>query len=340
MRAVLAAAVLACTVPATAGDTIQLYGAENTGTAGAQFLKIPAGARAVGLARAYVACAIDGPAAFWNPAGLMRTPGRVNVFATHDKYTADIDIDHASLHWRGQNFGYAVSAAMLRSGPIPRTTELHVEGTGETFDADQYVLAFSLARAMTDRFSVGLTAKYYQENLDEWETRTALFDLGLLYFVGLGDLRVGFAVRNFGPDLRPGGSPPDLGGGHESRSEFQSHSPPTEGTFGAAATFDLLDGVDLLAAADFNHPSDAAETLRLGGELGFWRLLYVRGGYEVGRDEGGLAAGFGLQLKRKQLLWRIDYGYSDMGSFGTIHHVSLELSPLWRGEGRRHGRAR
>ena len=29
-------------------------------------------------------------------------------------------------------------------------------------------------------------------------------------------------------------------------------------------------------------------------------------------------------------LLRIDYAYSDMGSFGTIHRISVDLSPLTR----------
>jgi hypothetical protein len=324
---------------ALAGDALRLYGEENVGTASGQFLKIPVGARPAGLGRAYVACAIDGPVVFWNPAGLMRTPGRTNVFLTHTAWAADIDIDHAAVQWRGQNFGYAISAGMLRSGEIPRTTETHLEGTGDTFRADQYVLGFSLARAMTDRFSIGITGKYFQENLDEWATRTVLFDLGILYLVGVGDLRVGFSVRNFGPDMSPSGEPP-VRDGYVTQTEFQKHPAPTEGAFGLAYTWGLSPNLGLLTTADFNHPSDAIESFRLGAELGLGKLLYLRGGFETGRDEGGLAAGFGLQLKRKQLLWRIDYGFTDLGAFGTMHYISMELSPLWAKERTRHGRAR
>ena len=324
--------------PAGAGEILDLYGEENVGTSAGQFLKIPVGARPVGLGRAYVACAIDGPVAFWNPAGLLRTPGLSNYFLTHTEWAADIDVDHAAFQWRTQNHGYAVTAGMLRSGDIPRTTEFNMEGTGDVFSANQYVLGLSLARAMTDRFSIGVTGKYYQENLDEWETRAVLFDLGILYLVGVGDMRVGFSVRNFGADLRPGGTPP-VREGYEEQTEFQNHAPPTEGTFGVAYTWDLSPQLDLMTTADFNHPSDARENFRMGAELGMGGKLYVRGGYETGRAEGGLAAGFGLQLKRKQLLWRVDYGYSDMGVFGTMHYISLELSPLWAKERTRHGRA-
>jgi len=323
---------------ARAGDVLRLYGDENVGTAGGQFLKIPVGARPVGLGRAYVACAIDGPAVFWNPAGLMRTPGRTNFFFSHTEWAADIDLDYAAIQWRGQNFGYAISAGMLRSGDILRTTETHVEGTGEYFRADQYVLGFSLARAMTDRFSMGLSIKYYQENLDEWEIRAPLFDLGILYLGGVGDMRVGFSVRNFGPELRPGGDPP-VREGYGVQSDFQKYPAPTEGSFGIAYTWPLARKLTLLTTADFNHPSDAQESFRVGTEMGLGNKLFLRAGWETGRDEGGLGAGFGLQLKRKQFLWRIDYGYSDLGGFGGMHYLSMELSPLWAKERTRHGRA-
>jgi hypothetical protein len=337
--AVLAVIAMLVAVGPASANVLDLYGAENVGTSGGQFLKIPVGPRAVALGKAYVACAIDGPVVFWNPAGLMRTAGRRNIFASHVVYATDIDLDYASVHWRNQNFGYGITAGMLRSGEIPRTSELHAEGTGQTFHADQYLLGVTLSRAMTDRLSLGITAKYLQENLDEWETRTLLFDVGMMYYLGLRDLCVGFAIRSLGPDLQPNGTPPEREG-YEVSTEFQSSAPPTEGAFGLAGTWDLARDVDVLTTIDFNHPSDARESFRGGVEVGVRRLLYLRAGYETGRDEGGLAGGFGLQLRRKQMLWRIDYAYADMGAFGGVHHIGVEFSPLWDKEVKRHGRVR
>lgn len=329
-RLLLLAALLALVVPsgAAAGQLIRLYGDENAGTAGAQFLRVPAGARAVAMGKAYVSLATDGVAPLWNPAGIMRTPGRKNFFASHTEYTAGIDLHHAAFHMRGQNFGYGVMAGALRSGDILRTTELHQQGTGQYFHANQYFVGASLARAMTDRFSLGGSLKFYQENLDEYRINALLADLGILYFVGQGDLRVGFAVRNFGSDLKTGGTPPALADGWVPAGEFQEFPAPTVGSFGAAKTWTLSRRLDLVTAADFNHPSDNRESFRMGTELGINRMLFLRAGYETPRDEGGLAAGFGLQLERKQFLLRIDYAYSDMGTFGVIHHVSVDLSPL------------
>lgn len=313
---------------ALGGDLIRLYGDDNVGTAGAQFLRIPVGARAVGLGKAFSAAATDASAPFWNPAGVMRTPGRVNFFASHSVYTADIDLDYLSVHTRRQNFGYGLTMGVLRSGDILRTDEYHQEGTGQYFNANQFFLGGTLARAMTDRFSIGGTAKYYQENLDEYQIKALLADLGILYLVGWRDLRIGFAVRNFGGDLKPGGSPPALPDGYQPVADFQSFPAPTEGAFGVANTWSLGREVGLLTTADFNHPSDYKESFRFGGEVDLRRMLFLRAGFETSRLEGGFAAGFGLQLARKQFLLRVDYAFSDLGSFGTIHHVSVNLSPL------------
>lgn len=316
--------------PARAGDLLRLYGDDNVGTAGAQFLRVPVGARAVALGKAYSAAATDASALFWNPAGVMRTPGRVNYFASHSVYTADMELDYLSVHARGQNFGYGLTMGVLRSGDILRTDEYHQEGTGQYFNANQFFLGGTLARAMTDRFSIGGTVKYYQENLDEYQIKALLADLGILYLTGWRDLRIGFAVRNFGGDMQPGGSPPALPDGYVPAAEFQSFPAPTEGSFGVTNSWSLGREVGLLASADFNHPSDNSESFRFGGEVDLRKVLFLRGGYETGRAEGGLAGGFGLQLARKQFQVRVDYAFSDLGVFGTIHHISVSLSPLTR----------
>lgn len=316
--------------PAGASDALTLYGEENAGTAGAQFLRVPVGARAVALGKAFTAMASDGSALYWNPAGIMRTPGRTNYFASHSEYTAGIDLDYLSFHRRGQNYGYGLTLGVLRSGDILRTDEYHQQGTGQYFNANQFVIGASLARAMTDRFSVGGTLKYYQENLDEYQLTSVLADLGILYFVGLGDTRIGFAVKNFGGDLKPSGTPPAMPDGYVGSGDFQKFPAPTEGTFGAARTWHLSQKIGLVTTADFNHPSDNKESFRFGTELGMKKMLFLRAGYETGRAEKGWAAGFGLQLKRKKFLLRVDYAYTDMGAFGSIHHISVDLSPLVR----------
>jgi hypothetical protein len=258
----------------------------------------------------------------------MRTLGRKTVFLSHSQYTADIDLNYFSYHFHGQNYGWGLLFGMLDSGDIPRTDEFHQEGTGQTFKANQYFVGLSLARSMTDRFSIGGTVKLYQENLDEFTVRTWLLDVGILYYVGLGDLRVGFAAKNFGPDLKPDGTPPEVGDNFRTPGDFQKFSAPTEGSFGAAYTLHFGKQASLLTTLDFNHPSDYSESFRLGGELELLKVFNFRVGYETNRLEGGLAAGFGVEVEGRSWGLRLDYGYSDLGTFGIIHHFSLDLAPV------------
>jgi len=332
LKKILVPVIVAATLSGTAqaGDILRLYGDDNVGTASGLFMRIPVGARGISLGKAYVACATDGSAAFWNPAGIMRTPGRTNYFASHSEYAADIKLEYLSWHHRRQSFGFGLIMGSLRSGDILRTDEFHQEGTGHYFNANQFFIGATLARAMTDKFSIGMTLKYYQENLDQYQTKAFLADLGILYFVGFGDMRIGFSVRNFGGDLQPGGSPPALPDGFVPSGEFQSFPAPTVGTFGAARTGDLSRKITMVTTADFNHPSDFKESFRFGSEFGLNKMLFLRAGYETSRQEGGFATGFGIQLKRKQFLVRIDYAFSDNGSFGSIHQISVDLSPLYR----------
>jgi hypothetical protein len=316
--------------PASGGELIRLFGDDSVGSAGGQFLKIPVGARAVALGKAYSSLAVDGSAPFWNAAGIMRTPGRKNFFFSHSEYAADIDLDYLSVHTRRQNFGFGLTFGSLRSGDILRTTELHQEGTGQYFNANQFFAGLTVARAMTDRFSIGGTLKYYQENLDEYRLSSIMADLGILYVLGVGDINIGFTVRNFGGSLKPDGTPPALPDGYQPAGDFQSFAAPTEGSFGVSKRWRLGRNVSLLTVTDFYHPSDATETFRLGSELSILERFHLRAGYETSRDEGGFAAGFGLQLVRKQLDLRVDYAYSDMGAFGAVHHVSIDLSPLFK----------
>ena len=313
---------------AAAGSLIRLFGEENVGTTSGLFLRIPVGSRAVAMGKAYSALAQDGSAPYWNPAGLVRTPGLKNFFASHVEYAADIDIDYFAFHRRGQNYGIGLSMGTLRSGDILRTDEFHPDGTGATFNANQFFLGLTLARAMTDRFSIGGTVKYFQENLDQFQIRSAMADLGIFYYLGWGDARVGFSVRNFGPELKPGGSPSDIG--VTVSQEFQSFPAPTVGAFGTARTWRLGEEVSLVTAMDFSHPSDYKESFCLGTELGLMERLFLRGGFETSRDEGGMSGGFGVLLKRKGFRVTVDYAYNDMGTFGGIHYLSVDLSPVFR----------
>src|SRR5215510_13012048 len=80
--AVAATATLALTSPASA-----------TKYAG-EFLKIPVGARAIGMGGSFTAVTDDATAAFWNPAGIVYLPYREVIFQHQEKFGSLLNHDY------------------------------------------------------------------------------------------------------------------------------------------------------------------------------------------------------------------------------------------------------
>jgi hypothetical protein len=316
-----AVALLLVLVGSARADLIELYGEERTGSTGGQFLRLPVGARGVAMGGGMTAT-ITGPACvFWNPAAMPTQRAKHGVFASHFEYAAEIDIDHLAYVRRFSSWQLGLGVGILRSGDIERTTELHPTGTGQTFNANQFLGSVSLGRRLTDRFTLAGTLKFLQENLDDYENRAVMVDVGALYFTGFQSSRIGFAVRNFGPDMRINGSPPDEA---TPAGEWQSFSAPTVAVFGAAIDFGLPMERTLTVSLDFSHPNDEAESILLGSEFDLGRGFALRGGYRSGVSDGGFSGGLGVKIDRKEMPLRLDYGFVDRGSFGVLHTISLE----------------
>jgi len=303
-----------------AGDLISLYGGERAGTSAGQFLRVPADARGIAMGGGMSAAAEGAAAVFWNPAAMITVASKNRIFLNHTEYAAGIDVDHLSFVHKFGPWRLGFMGGVLRSGDILRTTELHPTGQGFTFRADQVILGMSLGRQLTDRFTVAVSAKFLQENLDEYKNQGLFVDLGALYYIGFKTARIGFTVQNFGGDLRLDGTPPqEIVGG------WQNFAAPTVALFGFAYDFGRGNRRRLTLSFDFRHPSDEDESVIFGGELALLDHFALRGGWKSNIEQGGLSAGFGLHWEKKDLVLRLGYSYEDMGAFGGFHTVSLEI---------------
>lgn len=315
------AGVLSMTATAAgASELISLYGGERAGTSGGQFLRVPGDARGIAMGGGMSAAAEGAAAIFWNPAAMITVKSKHRVFLNHTEYAAGMDVDHLAYVHRIGSWRLGLMAAVLRSGDIVRTTELHPTGQGFTFTANQVIAGMSLGRQLTDRFTVAASAKFLQENLDEYQNRGVFIDLGALYYIGFKAARIGFTVQNFGGDLKINGTPPD-----ETGSEWQNFSAPTVALFGLAYDFGRGNRRRLTLSFDFRHPSDEDESVIFGGEVALLDHFALRGGWKSNIEQGGLSAGFGLNWEKKDLVLRLGYSYEDVGAFGGFHTVSLEF---------------
>jgi hypothetical protein len=212
----IALAALALMVAAAAPAHAQFtFGDQRVGTSSGTFLRIGLGARAVGLGEAFVAVANDPSAIYWNPAGLASLQ-RSEILLTHVEWPADIRYEHIVYVMPVRKFGGSLGFQFgVLATEIDETTELNPFGTGRSFFYSDLVAGISYARRWTDKLLVGGGVKYVHEDLGTDvggpSTQAFLIDIGSIYYLGYGSVRIATALSNFGSEMRP--SDPNTGNG-------------------------------------------------------------------------------------------------------------------------------
>jgi len=303
-------------------------GGQRVGTSSGAFLKIPLDARGSAMAGATSAW-VSGPTAlFWNPAGLGIEEERAVSFSAID-YTAGIPIGAAAICFPARLIRGAVGIGLAGlQAEMAETDEYHPLGTGRDFSYRAWTAALGVSRALTDKLSFGLSFKAFHEDLGTEVGGPALnswlVDAGAIYFVGYRDARIGIALTNFGPDLRPSGEFTSRRTGAAVR--YASFSPPTFFRFGAAIDPYASALWSTRLALEIGHPADNREVLRFGAETTYRRLIALRGGYDFSADALKLHAGFGARVRVGAQVMRVDYSYADGGDFGGIHRWTLQTN--------------
>jgi hypothetical protein len=324
--AVLALAVLAALALAAGPARAQLsLGGQRAGTTSGQFLKIGVGARATGLGESFVAVANDPSAIYWNPAGLASLQ-RQEVAISHVGWPGDVNYEHATWVIPSRRFGgsFAMQFGVL-STTMDETSELSPFGTGRTFLYSDMVAGLAYARRWTDKLLVGAGIKYVREDLGSDvggpTTSSMLFDLGSIFYLGYGSVRIATSLTNFGSQLRPSGNyvSPYTG---EVRS-YDGFDPPIIFRYGLA--FEPIENNQqrLTTAIEFNQPADNSLRSKAGVEWMWQRTFALRTGYNFNADELKFSAGAGFLTRLGNTQSTIDYAYTDGGSLGAINRVSL-----------------
>jgi hypothetical protein len=151
------------------------------GTAGAQELRIPMGARNIAMAGAGIAGVTGVDAVYWNPAGLSSLQS-TQASLSRLNYLLDVDVNTGAVATQLGSMGVmAFSIKVLSVGDIPVTTEQNPEGTGEFFAPSMAVVGLTYARQLTDRVSFGATGMFINEDIHRVRASGVAFDFGFLY---------------------------------------------------------------------------------------------------------------------------------------------------------------
>ncbi|MCP4710445.1 MAG: UPF0164 family protein [Planctomycetes bacterium] len=308
----------------------------NLGTSGAQFLKIPIGARAAGLGSAYIALVDDASAIFWNPAGT------VNGNYTHSTHISTMEwfeyfrVNSVSYSYRLSDVNaFSVGVQVLAMDEMEITTEHEPNGNGMFFDAQDLALTLSYAHKLTDRFQMGVSAKYINQKIWNETANGIAFDVGTQYHIAFRNMAIAMSMTHFGPDLKMSG--PDLNITYDrddylmdrlvpSKLDTESYPLPLSFDFGIA--FDLYASrfTTIKAAIDALHPNDNAERLHLGTEVSFYDRLFLRSGYKIDRDyDEDYNFGLGVNIFPANTLFQFDYAYSLYNILPDVHRFSIGL---------------
>jgi len=311
------------------------------GTSAATFLEIGVGGRAMGMGGAYVAVANDPTALYWNPAGIVWIDNK-QIEVMHNEWLVNTSFDFlgAVLPLPELNSVIGLSFISFAAGEQPVRTVTRPEGTGQTYDAQDYAIGLTYAMAFTDRFSFGLTGKYINQRI--WNESGSAFamDIGIFYNTQLDGLRLGFSMSNFGTNISLEGVDlattvdPDESVENYDRvpSSYRTDSYPLPLLFRAGISYETDLGVFVksILYAEVNHPSNAPESVDLGLEYGYGGMFFLRAGYTSLFEQdaiNGLTLGCGIDYYNKNSGFgvRFDYAWADWGVFDKAQRFSIGI---------------
>jgi opacity protein-like surface antigen len=304
-----------------------------TGTAGGQELLIPVGGVGIAMGGSYASGIRGVEAIYWNPAGIPGFTGSTEAIFSHMNYLASINVEYAAVAAKLGGFGtMAFSVQSLGFGDIPVTTVELPDGTGDTYSPTYLTLGLSYARQMTDKIYFGATAKLVTESILRESANGVAFDFGLQYHSSVAGLKFGVVMKNIGPTMKFSG--PDLEQsvqlpGTEPGAQprpvaitAQGFDLPTTLEFGASYDYGFADNSRITLSGSFLNHNYQYDDFKLGAEVMYNDLLFLRGGYLMSPDTPtedrvfGFSAGGGLKFKvSENLNVAFDYAYRSTDFF-------------------------
>ncbi len=337
-----------------AGVTLSSFAGNQsrTGTAGAQELLIPVGARGIALANANISTASGLDALFSNPAGLARTDRGAEVMFSHMNYLGDIGVEYGGL---SVNTGFGSLGFTIKSinfGDIPVTTADFPDGTGEKYSPAFTTLGISFAKLLSDRISVGATVNVISEKIMSTSATGLSLNAGVQYKgLGMPGLNLGIAIKNIGPNMTYDGS------NLLNQATVTSASRPGQLYATQAATFDLpstleiglayekkFDIHSLTLMTNFVNNNYQNDEYNVAVEYGFDNLLFLRAGYQFSpgmtrsdlSDAGvdakyqsdylyDFTAGAGINYDLSGTMVTIDYAYRHLKFMDSNNVITVRL---------------
>lgn len=314
-----------------------LFGVDKAGTTAAKFLSIGVGSKATGMGGAFTSIADDATAMYWNPAGLSFNKTK-EVYLNHANWIADISFDYFGFTIPVNNkttLGFNITSVTMDEMEVTRYGN---ENTGETFKAADYAIGSTYAINLTDRFSVGLNAKYLQQTIANSHAKGFALDFGTLFITPFG-FNLGTSISNFGSKLMMTGD--DLLIGADVDENINGNNESVTGTLstdyfdlplvlriGVSDEFKISSRGSIVLSMDAISPNDNANYINIGSEINFFDgLIFLYSGMNsllLEDKESEFSVGGGLRLPNNSL--SINFTHEQMKFLGNSQQVSISIN--------------
>jgi len=303
-------------------------GQRKAGINGAAFLKVGAGAREVGLGSAVTTLGGEVEQMFWNPAGIVLTDERMQASFSYANWLAGITHVVGAVSYNVEGIGtFGAGLITFGDGSIPAMRDPFTDpGSGSTFAYMDMAAQVTYARHVTDLLTLGITAKFINEKIDDRSATAVAFDVGSLYTIGMLDWKVGARLSNVGSDLT-----------------YYDYASPIPITFSMGTSIVPLktDVQSVLFSADVVKQQDYLPYFNVGMEYTIQDMIALRAGYKLNysdtQDLGrttrnpiqtsieGWSLGAGLHATVADYTVRFDYSFTDMKILNDVHRFTLHL---------------
>ncbi len=289
-----------------------------TGSTGFVFLSLPVSARYVSMGETGITLEnSNADGLFINPALGARVDRTNNLSLIYGNWY--MDTGHHALAFLRKfpligSFGLTINYFDFGSIQKTRTitsSELSTLGPEDnniyrdlgSYSAYGLATGLAYSRFLTTNFSFGANLKYVRETIDEYFTDNLLVDIGFVYNTGIGPLRVGAYLNNFGL---------------EAEYVDEQFKMPQKLILGISGEVfgSLKEPTYLTLLTEAIHPNDAAERVHFGLEARIADLLFLRAGYKYGYEFENVTVGLGAKFVYHAIPYKFDLSY--------MNHTYLE----------------
>lgn len=284
---------------------------EGPGSTGAGYLILPVGPKSIAMGEVKAALYDDSFNWLSNPGALQYMDG-TGAGVLHSEWLVDTKYNNVTAHHRFTDL-------FILSGAFTYEYYPDIQGYDEfgtetrTLKNNNYQAYLGFGFSPSKSFTAGLNIKYFNEKLDEWRASGMAVDIGALYTITPGNISLGFAIQNLGPDLK---------------SNELSEPLPTLIRFGGGQVISITEGIfGLSYAVDLVKPKFESIYLSIGTELKFYDILAVRAGYcgQEYRQGDGLTLGGGVTIHKKL---QVDYAWTPYGDLGNYHRLAIYFTAM------------